>query len=373
VRTQIGLLLTRAGRRPVVPVTLAVLVAAAVVTSLVGYRALASTVQLSVDGQTSSVTVAGGTVGDVLADRGITVGPHDVVAPDLDEDVEDGAHITFWHGRPVTLSVDGASTTQWTTATSLDGALTQLGTPYAKAQLSVTRSTSIPRDGLQVSVVTPKRLTLRIAGAAPVTRTLAAATPRDALAQLGVAVSAHDRTIPSLDAPLTSGQKVTFTDVRVRHRVVPREEVPFRTITKDDPSAYVGTSTVSRAGVSGLRVVRYTLTYENGKLVSRTVDKQRLVRKPVAEVVLSGTQTIDYGVWDRLAQCESGGNWATNTGNGYYGGLQFNLGTWRAWGGTGLPSAASRETQIAVATRLRDASGGYGAWPACAASLGLPR
>ena len=60
-------------------------------------------------------------------------------------------------------------------------------------------------------------------------------------------------------------------------------------------------------------------------------------------------------MWDSLAQCESGGNWAINTGNGYYGGLQFNLGTWQAYGGTGLPSDASRETQIAIATRLRDA------------------
>ena len=54
-------------------------------------------------------------------------------------------------------------------------------------------------------------------------------------------------------------------------------------------------------------------------------------------------------VWDRLAQCESGGNWAINTGNGYYGGLQFTLGTWQAYGGSGLPSNASRETQIAIA------------------------
>ena len=68
-------------------------------------------------------------------------------------------------------------------------------------------------------------------------------------------------------------------------------------------------------------------------------------------------------VWDSLAQCESGGNWAINTGNGYYGGLQFNLGTWQAYGGSGLPSDASRETQIAIATKVRDANGGYGAWP----------
>ncbi len=85
--------------------------------------------------------------------------------------------------------------------------------------------------------------------------------------------------------------------------------------------------------------------------------------------------SVGTGVWDALAQCESGGNWAINTGNGYYGGLQFNLGTWQAYGGgayAAYPHEASREQQIAVATRLRDASGGYGAWPACSASLGLP-
>ena len=81
----------------------------------------------------------------------------------------------------------------------------------------------------------------------------------------------------------------------------------------------------------------------------------------------------DGSVWDALANCESGGNWSINTGNGYYGGLQFNIDTWRAYGGTGYPHEQSRETQIAVATRLRDANGGsYGSWPHCAAQLGLP-
>jgi LysM repeat protein len=75
-------------------------------------------------------------------------------------------------------------------------------------------------------------------------------------------------------------------------------------------------------------------------------------------------------VWDRLAQCESGGNWAINTGNGYSGGLQFAQGTWQANGGTGSPSNASRAEQIRVAQRVL-ASQGWGAWPACSAKLGL--
>ena len=84
----------------------------------------------------------------------------------------------------------------------------------------------------------------------------------------------------------------------------------------------------------------------------------------------------DAAVWDRLAQCESSGNWAIATGNGYYGGLQFDEPTWRAYGGTEFASRAdraTREQQITVATRVRDDRGGYGSWPACARKLGLPR
>ena len=76
-------------------------------------------------------------------------------------------------------------------------------------------------------------------------------------------------------------------------------------------------------------------------------------------------------VWDRLAQCESGGNWAINTGNGYYGGLQFLPSTWRSAGGSGMPHQNSRAEQIRVATNLRDSGQGYRPWPACARKLGL--
>ncbi len=76
------------------------------------------------------------------------------------------------------------------------------------------------------------------------------------------------------------------------------------------------------------------------------------------------------GVWDRLAQCESGGNWSISTGNGYYGGLQFSQGSWNAAGGSGNPANASREEQIRVAQNLQ-AQQGWGAWPACSRALGL--
>ncbi|MET9910552.1 transglycosylase family protein [Streptomyces sp. NPDC006476] len=80
----------------------------------------------------------------------------------------------------------------------------------------------------------------------------------------------------------------------------------------------------------------------------------------------------DGGVWDRIAQCESGGNWHINTGNGYYGGLQFSAGTWRAYGGSAYASTAdkaSKQAQIAVATKVQHAQG-WGAWPVCSARAG---
>jgi LysM repeat protein len=84
----------------------------------------------------------------------------------------------------------------------------------------------------------------------------------------------------------------------------------------------------------------------------------------------ASTSSVGGGVWDRLAQCESGGNWGINTGNGYSGGLQFAQGTWRANGGSGSAHNASRSEQIRVAERIR-ASQGWGAWPACSSKLGL--
>ncbi|MBP3035627.1 transglycosylase family protein [Arthrobacter sp. zg-ZUI100] len=105
----------------------------------------------------------------------------------------------------------------------------------------------------------------------------------------------------------------------------------------------------------------------------------RNVRRGLAVAALSGaglaltavpSQAAEPSTWDALAQCESGGNWNTSTGNGYSGGLQFDPKTWAAYGGSGDPASASREQQIAVAERVL-AGQGWGAWPACSAKLGL--
>jgi hypothetical protein len=81
-------------------------------------------------------------------------------------------------------------------------------------------------------------------------------------------------------------------------------------------------------------------------------------------MALAGTANADSVDWDAVAACESGGNWGIATGNGYYGGLQFSMGTWRANGGSGSPHNASREEQIRVAENVLRTQG-IGAWPSC--------
>ncbi|WWQ63389.1 transglycosylase family protein [Streptomyces sp. Q6] len=94
---------------------------------------------------------------------------------------------------------------------------------------------------------------------------------------------------------------------------------------------------------------------------------------PLGLLALGGTaHAADAGVWDRIARCESGGNWHINTGNGYYGGLQFSARTWRAYGGGAYAATADRASkaqQIAVATKVQRAQG-WGAWPTCSARAG---
>lgn len=103
-------------------------------------------------------------------------------------------------------------------------------------------------------------------------------------------------------------------------------------------------------------------------------NQQFTASTPAAATAPAAAPAANYAsgstVWDRLAACESGGNWAINTGNGFYGGLQFTLSSWQAVGGSGYPNQASREEQISRAQILQSRQG-WGAWPACAAKLGL--
>ena len=364
---------------------LGVLVAAvvmALVATTVGYAAMNKTVTLSIDGEATQVGTLGNTVGDVLDNEGISVGEHDVVAPGLDSEINDGTRIAVRFGRPLELSVDGKEKTYWVTATDVDTALSQIGIRFAGAELSASRGSSIGRDGLDLSIVTPKTVTVKVGKEKPTKKQVPALTVGEVLNDLKVKVDKDDRVKPAVGARIEDGDKVVVTKVRTVTRKI-TESIDFGTIERPAARMFEDESDTVREGRAGSRDVTLRLTFENGELVAKKTMRSTVNREPRNAIVKVGTKdrpepaAPNYSggssVWDDLADCESGGNWAINTGNGYYGGLQFNLSTWQSYGGSGYPHENSREEQIAVATRLRDANGGYGAWPHCSQQLGLPQ
>jgi resuscitation-promoting factor RpfB len=125
--------------------------------------------------------------------------------------------------------------------------------------------------------------------------------------------------------------------------------------------------------VDGEQATTWRITVVDGVETGREQLSSTVTRPAVDEQVTVGTKERPAtGLnWDALARCEAGGNWAINTGNGYYGGLQFNQGTWLANGGgqyAQFPHQATREQQIAIGSRLYEARGAS-PWPACGSRL----
>lgn len=358
---------------------LALAVILALAATAVGYAALGKTVTLSLDGQAREIRSTGATVEQVLEDEGLELTDRDVVAPSLDTEVTDGTRIAVRFARPLDLNVDGDEERHWVTATDVATALDQVGVRARGAELSASRGASISRSGMSLTVVTPKKVTFVVGARKPVTTKSTALTVREALKDQKVKVDKNDEVNLRRGKVVEKGDRIVVTKVEVVTKRVDDETIPFSTETETDSSMYEDEKETVRAGKAGSRDVTYRLRYENGQLVKRTVVKVRGVVEAIDALVRVGTKerapapaayVSGNTVWDRLAQCESGGNWAINTGNGYYGGLQFSASTWRSVGGTGLPHQNSREEQIKRGQILQ-ARAGWGQWPSCSAKLGL--
>ena len=355
----------------------------AVVLALVGgtvaYATMSKTVTLSIDGKQTEVRTFGDDVGDVLESQGIELGERDVVLPAEGDSIDDGSAIAVRYARQLQLTVDGDESAYWVTAINVDDALSQIGLRFGNSDLSASRSSYIGRDGLELTVSTPKKVTVVSAdGKQRVTTT--GVTVSDLLTELDLEADNNDELQPLATRELSDGMRIVLTTIDIRVRSV-TESVDYGIVVRYTSDMYDDEEKVIRSGQYGRTRVEVRRVLANGELRSTRVLSRTVLTEPVPAILLQGTATrpapaptTNYAggstIWDQLAQCESGGNWAINTGNGYYGGLQFSLGTWQAYGGTGYPHEASRETQIAIAERVQ-AGQGWGAWPSCAAQLGL--
>ena len=142
--------------------TLVAVIVVAVGGSTLGYAALSKSVTLSLDGQAETVTAMGDTVGDVLASEGIELTDKDLVAPALDETVDDGSRISVQFGRPLELSVDGEERTYWVNSTDVASALGEIGRGFSTADLSTSRDATISRSGMRLEVTTPKTIKVKV-------------------------------------------------------------------------------------------------------------------------------------------------------------------------------------------------------------------
>jgi resuscitation-promoting factor RpfB len=377
--------------RKIIPAVAAGVTALAVAGGTFGYVTLDKAVALTIDGDVSQVQTMEPTVGELLDKQGIQVGEHDVVVPAADTRLVEGTAIAVSYGRLVTITVDGARQQIWTTATSVDRAIDELGVDTTGADVRPALTTEVGRDGLAVDIATAKTVTILAAGKKrDVTTT--AQTVAGALAAARIKVDGNDKLSIRPTAKLVDGTAVRYVRV-TESAVTEKVGVAYKTVRKETKKLDKGDTKVDISGVKGVRTLTYKVIRHDGKTVSKTRTGDKVTKKPVTKVVLVGTKekpkpkakkssTTSGGgstpsasvasgsVWDRLAQCESGGNWSINTGNGYYGGLQFSASTWRAYGGSGLPHQNSRAQQIAIAQKLQ-AAAGWGQWPACSSKLGL--
>lgn len=333
-------------------------------------------VTITVDDEQRTIHTFASSVAGALESAGLRVEEQDTLAPTVSSAVEDGSRIVLKRGRPLTLTVDGTRHEVWTTALTVEDALKQVGMPSRDMELSADPSWRIPLEGMALVVRIAKPITLFDGGLPAKEIHSTALSVGDLLTQQGVPLQARDTVNPQRFSPVLPGMIVRVTRVRTEEHSERRlVQPPVKKV--QDPGMPVGSVVVEDPGVPGEQIVTFRVTLANGKETDRkqlAIQDITPARPTRIRVGAKPSAATEVTIWDQLARCESGGNWAANSGNGYYGGLQFDKATWSANGGNRFapyPHQASREEQIAVAQRVRNARGNYRAWPTCSAQLGL--
>ena len=339
-------------------------------------------VTIDVNGQQMDLVTMTNSVEGALKQAGIKIGPDDLIVPSPSERLTRTESIKVRSAKSVAVVVDGQEKTIKSTALTVDELVSEIGSEIGGVNegdlLSKGRDTVIPADGMKLDITRPKVVSINDGGDVTYTQ-MAASNVGDLLRRRNINLNPEDVVTPSITSPVKAGMDVRIDRVRTDQV---RETAPFEAPAnyKDDATAFEGDEVVEEAGTPGSKEVKRSIRIVNGKEESNTVISEKEVAPAKPATIKRGTKAkssapsvANGSVWDSLAQCEAGGNWAINTGNGFSGGLQFTPSTWLAYGGGQYaPQAhlATREQQIAVASKVQ-AGQGWGAWPACTAKLGL--
>ncbi|MBT1002442.1 transglycosylase family protein [Paenarthrobacter sp. DKR-5] len=376
-------LFTSGGKPSVVKIAGQAVVLLALVMGLVAFVGNSKTVTVNVDGQVSSVQTFGGTVDQVLRTANVDLRSADRVSPALDANVAPGAVIQVNTVKKVTVSLNGASRQVETTSATVGGLVSELRVA-PRAVVSAPRDMQLAATGSFVAITTPKDVRVVVDGKS-LAKTTTALSVGQVLHDAGISLGATDRVSQPASAPVIDEMVIKVSRVDTSKTATVTEDVAFQTETTQSPDLFKDEQKVTQAGVPGKVAKTYTVVRVDGREVSRTLASETVTVQPVTKKVTVGTKdrpaattpdptaskggaaapaVMNAAMWDKIAQCESSGNWHINSGNGYYGGLQFDNQTWLgAGGGSYAPRAdlASREQQIAVANRVY-AQRGLGPW-----------
>lgn len=355
---------------------------------------------LTIDGQTRQVWTTAGTVEQALQQLGQNPAQYRLSADRSRPIPLAGLSVSADTLHTVTVTVDGASQQVTGTSRTVGELLAEAGITL-RADQRVSPAASEPiTAGAAITITTLPTVTLSV-GADPAT---SAATDQTTvggvLAAAGVTLGPDDTVTPAVDAGVTNGLQVTVTRISYQDDTVTESIEQPADQTVPDDSLATGSTAVSQSGRPGLVEVTYRTTVTNGVPGAREETGRTVVTEPRARVVRVGTKpaapapaappaptsqapaspapasqaaapapapaaapapTGGWSVnWDAIARCESGNNWSINTGNGYYGGLQFDSGTWLSnGGGAYAPRAdlATKDQQIAIAEKVYAARG----------------
>jgi uncharacterized protein YabE (DUF348 family) len=376
---------TSDGKFSFVKVGTQLVVLVALVLGLVAFVGNNKTVTLNVDGKVSSVQTFGGTVGQVVKGASVELQSGDRITPAADSHVRDGSIINVNLAKAVTVSLDGAERTISTTAPTVDGLVTELGVA-SSSELSVPKHAQLTVAGSFLSISTPKTVSIVADGKAEKTTTTAANVGQ-LLTDAGISLGTTDRLSQPGNAPVVNDMVIKVSRVDAAATAEATEPVAFETLTTEDAELAKGEKKVTQPGVAGTLNKSFKLVLVDGREASRTLVSQSVSTQPVTEKITIGTKEkpkpvvqaapaapapaakagagtntgagapamMNEAMWDRIAQCESTGNWSINNGNGYYGGLQFDIRTWLgAGGGAYAPNAslATKAQQIDIANRV---------------------
>ncbi|MEW9872396.1 transglycosylase family protein [Arthrobacter sp. HS15c] len=365
-------LFTSDGKFSFVKVGTQLLVLCALVVGLVAFVGNNKTITLNVDGKVTSVQTFGGTVGQVVKSAKLDLKPADRVSPSADATVENGTVINVNMAKAVKVSLDGSEKTVSTTAPDVAGLVTELGVA-SSSSVSVPKDAQLAVDGSFVSITTPKNVSI-VADGKVTTATTTASTVEAVLEDAGVTLGVNDRASQPGNALVVNNMVVKVSRVDTGQTAATTEDVAFETMTSESADLFKGEKKVTQAGAAGKVERTFKLVLVDGREASRTLVSETVSVQPVTEQVTVGTKAkpaatatagantgaaapamMNEAMWDKIAQCESGGNWSINSGNGYYGGLQFDIRTWiGSGGGAYAPNAslATKAQQIDIANRV---------------------